>query len=87
VEILESGGGVVAATGDEWREALTRLADDPRARQAAGARARATVRERYSTPVIAMRYHTLLARLAGEAAASDAMVPASAGGSVHPGRQ
>lgn len=57
------GGGIVADSGDEWTEALTRLAAEPRLREEMGARALETVRERYATPVVARRYRDLLRSL------------------------
>jgi glycosyltransferase involved in cell wall biosynthesis len=50
------GGGVIAASTAEWREALERLVRDPGLRADLGERARLTVRERYATPVVARRY-------------------------------
>jgi len=64
VEIIGvRNGGVIAASADEWYAALTTLGRDLAARQEMGARGRATVRERYSTPVVASQYHALLERL------------------------
>ena len=56
VEALEGGGGFVARGAEEWRAALTSLAEDVELRRDLGARARATVEERYATPVVARRY-------------------------------
>jgi glycosyltransferase involved in cell wall biosynthesis len=65
VEAIEhAGGGVVADGPGEWRDALTRLADDPALRRELGARARRTVLERYSTPVVSRTYGELLLSLA-----------------------
>jgi glycosyltransferase involved in cell wall biosynthesis len=57
------GGGVVADSPAEWREALERLRD-PVVRSDLGARARRTVEELYSTPVVARRYGDFLLELA-----------------------
>ena len=63
VEAIEHrGGGIVADSPEEWRSALERLLDHGR-REELGRRARETVVERYSTPVIAHRYAELLASL------------------------
>jgi glycosyltransferase involved in cell wall biosynthesis len=56
------GGGVVADSPDEWRAALEEL-QDPTRRRELGARARKTVEERYSTPVVSQRYGELLLSL------------------------
>jgi glycosyltransferase involved in cell wall biosynthesis len=61
--ISHHGGGIVAASADEWREALQRLRD-PALREELGRRARETVLEHYATPVIARRYGELLRTLA-----------------------
>lgn len=64
VEAIEDrGGGIVADSPEEWRRALERLRD-PAVREELGRRARETVLERYSTPVIARRYAALLRSLA-----------------------
>lgn len=63
------GGGFVAATTGEWIEALTTLQADAALRRRLGAFARRTVRERYSTPVVARQYLAVLQRLAGVPAA------------------
>ena len=57
------GGGIVADSPEEWRVALERLRD-PSSRAELGARARETVEELYSTPVVARRYGDFLAELA-----------------------
>jgi glycosyltransferase involved in cell wall biosynthesis len=57
------GGGVVADSPEEWAEALGRLAVDRGLREAVGARALETVRERYATPVVARQYLDLLRSL------------------------
>ena len=63
IEAIEAdGGGVVAASADEWRLALDDLRD-PEHRAELGRRARKTVEERYSTPVVARRYGELLLSL------------------------
>jgi glycosyltransferase involved in cell wall biosynthesis len=56
-------GGIVADGIDEWRTGLDRLRD-PAERDELGARAAATVRERYSTAVTARTYLELLRSLA-----------------------
>jgi glycosyltransferase involved in cell wall biosynthesis len=64
VEAIEAdGGGIVADTAAEWRAAFERLRD-PEVRAELGARARRTVEERYSTPVVARRYGDFLLELA-----------------------
>jgi glycosyltransferase involved in cell wall biosynthesis len=62
--ISDRGGGIVADTAEEWREAIARLVEDSELRRDLGARARETVEERYSTPVVARRYLDLLRSLA-----------------------
>ncbi len=64
VEALDGGGGIVARSADEWRAALTELGADPEKRRALGAAARATVRTRYSTPVVSRKYLSVLERFA-----------------------
>jgi glycosyltransferase involved in cell wall biosynthesis len=60
--IAHRGGGIIAAGPGEWWVALERLRDaDFRAEL--GRRARETVVDRYSTPVIARQYAELLASL------------------------
>ena len=63
-----AGGGVIAGNPEEWSAALNRFAADPAARQDAGDKARRTVVERYSTPVIARQYLALFESLVGAAA-------------------
>jgi glycosyltransferase involved in cell wall biosynthesis len=64
VEAIEAGGGgIVADNAAEWRAAFERLRD-PKVRAELGARARRTVEERYSTPVVARRYGDFLLELA-----------------------
>jgi glycosyltransferase involved in cell wall biosynthesis len=64
VEAIEHLGGGIVANGDaEWREAFERLRD-PSARGELGERARRTVEERYSTPVVAAAYRDVLRSLA-----------------------
>ena len=57
------GGGFVAESPEEWRDAFERLRD-PGLRADLGARARRTVEELYSTPVVARRYGAFLLELA-----------------------
>ena len=57
------GGGIVADTPDEWREAFERLRDAA-VRVELGAHARETVEELYSTPVVARRYGDFLLEVA-----------------------
>jgi len=57
------GGGIVADSGDAWREALERLRDSG-VREELGRRARETVVKRYSTPVVAAQYADVLRALA-----------------------
>jgi glycosyltransferase involved in cell wall biosynthesis len=61
--IAHRGGGIIAAGPGEWWVALERLRD-PGFRMELGRRARETVVERYSTPVVARQYADLLASLA-----------------------
>jgi glycosyltransferase involved in cell wall biosynthesis len=64
VEAIEhAGGGVLADDAAAWRDAFVRLRD-PAVRADLGARAQATVRERYATPVVAQAYADLLRSLA-----------------------
>src|SRR5207302_10711774 len=57
------GGGIVADSAEEWTAAFERLRD-PAERAELGARARRTVEERYSTPVVARRYGEFLLEVA-----------------------
>ena len=64
VEAIEAhGGGIVADSPEDWRAAFERLLD-PAERAELGARARRTVEERYSTPVVARRYSDFLLEVA-----------------------
>jgi glycosyltransferase involved in cell wall biosynthesis len=64
VEAIEHrGGGIVADGGEEWLLALERL-QVPELRAELARRARETVLERYSTPVVARQYAELLGTLA-----------------------
>jgi len=60
--IAHRGGGIIAAGPGEWWMALERLRDSE-VRAELGQRARETVLERYSTPVVAQQYADLLATL------------------------
>jgi glycosyltransferase involved in cell wall biosynthesis len=60
--IAYRGGGIVAATADQWRDAFARL-EDAAVRADLGERARQTVAERYATPVVAAQYRDLLLQL------------------------
>jgi glycosyltransferase involved in cell wall biosynthesis len=60
-----AGGGIIADTADQWHEALSDLAARPERRRELGERARRTVVERYSTPVVAAQYADLFETLAG----------------------
>ena len=71
--IDDRGGGFVCRTADEWVTALTQLRD-PAVRAALGERARATVAERYATPVVAEQYRRTLYEMLPQAAL-DAAVP------------
>jgi glycosyltransferase involved in cell wall biosynthesis len=62
--IGHAGGGIVAGSVDEWRDALERLRDDEKLRLDLGERARRTVEEIYATPVVSARYLRLLEELA-----------------------
>ena len=59
------GGGVIAATIEEWRAALVDLAGDPGRRRTLGELAHQTVIEKYATPIIARQYLALLRQLTG----------------------
>ena len=61
-EALDGGGGIVADSREEWERALEALQNADR-RADLGSQARATVQERYSTPVVARRYGELLLSL------------------------
>lgn len=61
--IGDRGGGIVAGSVNEWREALERLRA-PEVRSELGARAMETVRDRYSTDVTARTYLDLIRSLA-----------------------
>jgi glycosyltransferase involved in cell wall biosynthesis len=58
------GGGFVANGPDEWRDALGRLVSDPDLRADLGTRARQTVVEKYSVPVVAKQFLDVIERLA-----------------------
>ncbi|MDX6515076.1 MAG: hypothetical protein QOH73_742 [Gaiellaceae bacterium] len=58
-----AGGGIVCTEPADWVAALERLRDDRELRRDMGERAVRTVRERYSTPVIASQYLELLESL------------------------
>ena len=62
VEALEGGGGIVVDSPEDWVAAFASLRD-PNLRRELGHRARATVEERYSTPVVARRYGEFLLSL------------------------
>jgi glycosyltransferase involved in cell wall biosynthesis len=62
--ISHRGGGIVADSPGEWAEALGRLSQSAQMRTELGERARRTVLEHYSTPVVARRYLDLLRALA-----------------------
>jgi glycosyltransferase involved in cell wall biosynthesis len=62
IEALAEGGGIVADSPEDWIAALDGLRDAGR-RAELGARARETVEERYSTPVVARRYGDFLLSL------------------------
>jgi glycosyltransferase involved in cell wall biosynthesis len=54
------GGGIIADTPEEWRDAFERLVASPGLRRELGERARQTVAERYATEVIGAEYLALL---------------------------
>lgn len=56
-------GGIIADTPEDWLEALTSLIGDPELRTRMGANAQQTVRDRYSTPVVARQYMEVLKTL------------------------
>ena len=62
--ISAKNGGIVAGNPAEWTSALDTLVGSAVRRAGMGARARQTVLERYSTPVVALRYLEVLERLA-----------------------
>jgi glycosyltransferase involved in cell wall biosynthesis len=57
------GGGFLADGPDEWRNALGRLVADAELRADLGARARQTVVEKYSVPVVARQFLDVIERL------------------------
>jgi glycosyltransferase involved in cell wall biosynthesis len=57
------GGGIVARTPYEWREALEGPAADPSRRSSMGALAQKTVAERYATPVVGQQYLDVLSEV------------------------
>jgi glycosyltransferase involved in cell wall biosynthesis len=57
------GGGIVADSDEEWRDALERLAGDHVLRARLGALAQRTIKERYATAVVAPRYLAVLESL------------------------
>jgi glycosyltransferase involved in cell wall biosynthesis len=63
--IGHAGGGIIADTPDAWVAALSELAARPDRRREIGERARRTVVERYSTPVVAAQFVELFEALAG----------------------
>jgi glycosyltransferase involved in cell wall biosynthesis len=62
VEALGGGGGIVADSNEDWIAAFETLRDAD-VRHELGAKARATVEEGYSTPVVARRYGEFLLSL------------------------
>jgi glycosyltransferase involved in cell wall biosynthesis len=58
--ISHNQGGIIAHTEQEWFEALNCLVNNHQLRNEMGARARQTVLERYSTPVVAKQYLEVL---------------------------
>ena len=54
--ISYKNGGIIADTGEEWLRAFNLLANDHNLRVEMGARARQTIIEHYSTPVISKKY-------------------------------
>ena len=68
--ISAKDGGIVAGSPAEWASALATLIGSAVRRAEMGARARQTVLERYSTPVVALRYLEVLERLAIRPAAT-----------------
>jgi glycosyltransferase involved in cell wall biosynthesis len=58
--ISYKGGGVIASTSAEWFAALDNLIKNHKLREDLGEKARQTVIERYSTPVVAKKYHQVI---------------------------
>ena len=58
--ISHNGGGIIASRSGEWLAALDGLIKDHKLREDMGVRARQTVLERYSTPVVAKRYYQVI---------------------------
>ncbi len=75
--ISHNDGGIIARTEEEWLEALIRLANDHQLRAEIGTRARQTVLERYSTPVVAQQYLEVFHQVLDNT--SSATVPAPGG--------
>lgn len=65
VEALAQGGGVIATTATDWRDALARLAADPNLRATMGRHARETVLTHYATDKVAPMYATVFDTLLG----------------------
>lgn len=57
------GGGFIAEHAKMWVDSLTHLTTQTQVRAEMGAKARQTVREHYSTPVVAQRYLDLIENL------------------------
>lgn len=67
-EIVEDGvNGFLASTQQEWRDALTRLKEDPNLRRAMGEEGRRKVEKQYCLHVTAPRLHRILMEAAGRA--------------------
>jgi glycosyltransferase involved in cell wall biosynthesis len=58
-----AGGGIIADSLDEWRDALQKLVSDVALRADLGERARRTVDECYATPAVAGRYLDVMTAL------------------------
>ena len=57
------GGGIIAATAEDWQDALHKLCSSPGLRAQMGQAAQETVRECYATQVVSRSYMEVLQEL------------------------